>query len=108
MNWVIFTLIKSSEVADMKSSFVFRKRVFLLPASTDYTSHFHAIVESSRYGEYGETNALYIADCCRKIELDFVLANKHQERLALRRINLIIRILFDSLAKEIALIEKAK
>ena len=57
----------------MKSNF--RKRVFLLPASTDCTSYIHAIVQSSHNGEYRcETDVLYIADCCRKIELDLALA----------------------------------
>jgi uncharacterized protein (DUF433 family) len=92
----------------MKSRFAFRKHVFLLPASTDYTSYIHAIVEFNRNGEYKRgTNVLYIPDC-HKIELDFVSGNKHQKRLALRKINLIISMLPSfrkALAKEIALIE---
>jgi len=108
VNRTIFSLIKPSEVADMKSNFSFRRRVFLLPASTDCTSHIHAIVQSSHNGEYRwDTNVLYIAHCCHKIELDFVVSNKRQG-LALRKINLIISMLFsfrEALAKEIALIE---
>ena len=93
----------------MKSIFSFRKRVFLLPASTDCTSYIHAIVQSSHNSEYRwETNVLYIADCGRKIEVDFVVGNKRQGRLAPRKINLIMSMLLSSreaLAREIALIE---
>ena len=69
----------------MKSGLAFRKHVFLLPASTNYSSYIHAIVESMRNGEYRwGINVLYITDCGRKIELDSFR---------------------ESLAKEIALIE---
>ena len=109
VNRAIFTLIKPSEVADMKSNFSFRKRVFLLPAPTDCTSYIHAIVQSSHNGEYRrEANVLYMADCDRKIEVDFVVGNKRQGRLAPRKINLIMSMLFsfrEALAREIALIE---
>ena len=110
VNRAIFTLIKPSEVADMKSNCSFRKRVFLLPASTDCTSYIHAIVQSSHNGEYRwETNVLYIADCCCKIELDLVVGNKRQGRLASpRKINLIISMLLsfrEALARESALVK---
>jgi uncharacterized protein (DUF433 family) len=109
VNRAIFTLIKPSEAADMKSNFSFRKRVFLLPASTDCTLYIHAIVQSSHNGEYRwEANVLYIADCGRKIEIDFVVGNKRQGRLAPRKINLIMSMLLslrEALAQEIALIE---
>jgi len=93
----------------MKSNFSFRKRVFLLPASTDCPWYIHAIVQSSHNGEYRwEANVLYIADCGRKIEVDFVAGNKRQGRLAPRKINLIMSMLLslpEALAQEIALIE---
>lgn len=61
----------------MKSSFIFRKRVFLIPGSTNDNSYIHTIVESSRNGEYKwGTDALYIGDCCHKIGLDLVSGNK--------------------------------
>ena len=109
VNWAIFTLIKPSEVADMRSNCSFRKRVFLVPASTDCTSNIHAIVRASHNVEYRwETNVLYIPDCSRKIELDFVVGNKRQGRLGPRKINLLISMLSfreAALAREIALIE---
>lgn len=93
----------------MKSSFAFRKRVFLLPAPTDDTSYTHDIFESSRNGEYRwRTDVLYIAECYPKIELGFLLGKKRQRRPALIKIKLIISILLSFrkvLAKEIALIE---
>jgi hypothetical protein len=49
----------------------FRKRTFLNPASTDQTSIIHAVVESSRDGEYPwGANMLTIADCRRVIQLE--------------------------------------
>lgn len=54
----------------MKSSFIFRKRVFLVPGPTNYDSYIHVMIESSRNGEYKwGTDVLYIGDCCCKIEL---------------------------------------
>ncbi|HEX5873777.1 MAG TPA: hypothetical protein VFY60_03955 [Pyrinomonadaceae bacterium] len=95
-----------------RSSFVFRKRSFLDPASTDHTSYVHAIVESSRDGEYQwGTNMVYLADCKKQIELEFFLGTRRHRRLALRKIDLLIRVLTsfrDALAKQIALIEKVK
>ena len=96
----------------MKGAFSFRKRVFLMPASTDYTSYIHAIVESTRDGEYKwGSNIVYIADCHRRVELEFNLSSKRQRRLALQKINLLLSVLTafrDALAKEIALIDKGK
>jgi len=70
VHWAIFSLIKSSEVAEMKSNFIFRKRVFLLPGSTNYNSYIQAMVASSRKGEYKwGSDVLYIGDCCYRIGL---------------------------------------
>ena len=95
-----------------KSIFTFRKRTFLNPASTDHTSYIHAVVESSSDGDYRwGTNMLTIADCRRRIELEFFLGSKRNRRLSLAKINLLIKILTafrDALAKEISLIEKSK
>ena len=92
--------------------YIYRKRTFLDPVSTNHTSYIHAHVESTREGEYkfGD-NMLYIADCHRQIELEFFLGTKHARKLSLRKINLLIAILMrfrDALAKEIELIEKFK
>ena len=90
----------------------FRKRSFLNPTSTDTTSYIHARVESSCDGEYRwGTNMLTIADCRRRVHLEFFLGNKRDRRLSLRKINLLIKVLTafrDALTKEIALIEKVK
>ena len=90
----------------------FRKRAFLDPASTDHTSYIHAIVESSRDGEYQwGTNILFIADCKRQIMLEFFLGTRWHRRISLKKINLLIDTLTafrDALAQEISLIDKAK
>ena len=90
----------------------FRKRAFLDSISTNHTSYILALVESSNDGEYKwGTNMLHIADCQRQIQLEFFLGNKRDRQLSLRKINLLIDVLTDfrsALAKEIALIEKAK
>jgi hypothetical protein len=96
----------------MKNIYVFRKRAFLNPASTNHASYIVALVESTHEGEYkwGD-NLLYIADCRRRIALEFFIGNKRARRLSLAKINLLIDVLTrfrDALTKEIALIEKAK
>jgi len=92
-----------------RSSFTFRKRSFLNPASTGYTSFILAEVESSQQGAYKWGNYLLtLADCKRVIQLDFFLGTKQARRIALRKVNLLIDVLTrfrDALQKEIALIE---
>lgn len=95
-----------------RSVFTFRKRLFLDPAVTGYTSFILVEVESSDGGAYKWGNYLItIADCRRVIKLEFFLGTKQARRMALRKISLLIDVLTrfrDALAKEIALIEKAK
>ena len=95
-----------------RSSFTFRKRSFLNPASTGYTSFILAEVESSHEGAYKWGNYLLtLADCKRVIQLEFFLGTKQARRAALRKINLLIDVLSrfrDALQKEIALIEKGE
>jgi hypothetical protein len=90
----------------------YRKRAFLNPASIDMDSYIHAVVESSLNGDYKwTTNVLTIADCRRRIILEFVLGTKRHRRISLRKINLLIEILTafrDALQREIAFIEKSK
>ncbi len=90
----------------------FRKRSFLNPVSTDQTSYVHAVVESTRDGEYPwGTNMLTIANCKRVIQLEFFLGTRRSRRIALQKIDLLLKVLTafrDALAKEIALIEKVK
>src|SRR5215217_632253 len=107
-----FSRIYSSEVANMKNVFSLRKRSFLSPVSTGFTSHIFAEVESSNDGEYRwGHNMLTIADCRRRVQIEFFLGTKRERRRSLAKINLLITILTrfrDALAKEITLIEKAK
>lgn len=94
----------------MKSVFSYRKRAFLMPISTGYTSHVLAEVESSRDGEYRlGHNMLTVADCRRRIQLEFFLGTARQRRLSVAKINLLIKVLTDfrdALNAEIAQIEK--
>jgi hypothetical protein len=94
----------------MKSLFAFRKRTFLDPVSTGNTSYVLAEAESSRNGEYKWGNYLLtIADCRRRIQLEFVLGPKRTRRISLAKINLLIEVLMrfrDAFLKENELIEK--
>jgi hypothetical protein len=89
-----FHVIISSEVADMKNVFSLRKRSFLSPVSTGYTSHILAEVESSNEGEYRwGHNMLTIADCRRRVQIEFFLGTKRERPRSLAKINLLINIL---------------
>lgn len=93
-----------------RSVFTFRKRAFLNPVSTGLASYILAEVESSQGGSYKwGNNLLTIADCHRRIQLEFFLSTKQARRIALRKIDLLIDVLTafrDALVKEIALIDK--
>src|SRR5918996_5112096 len=95
----------------MNNSF-FRKRMFLASVSTGTTSFILAEVESSRGGEYKWGHyMLTIADCRRRIQLEFFLGTKQARRRSLRKINLLIDVLTrfrDALIKERDLIEKGE
>ena len=90
----------------------FRKRSFLNPVSTDQPSYIHAVVESSRDGEHPwGTNMLTIADCTRRVQLEFFLGTKRARQISLKKIDLLIKILSSfraALANEIAAIEKGE
>jgi hypothetical protein len=94
----------------MKASF--RRRVFLNPASTDQSSYILVHVDSTNNGEYPwGTNMVNIADCQRKIELEFFIGTRTARRISLAKINLLIKVLTafrDALLKEITLVEKTK
>jgi hypothetical protein len=63
----------------MKNVFSLRKRSFLSPVSTGYTSHIFAEVESSNEGEYRwGHNMLTIADCRRRVQIEFFLGTKRE------------------------------
>lgn len=93
----------------MKSTFL-RIRSFLSPTSTGHSSYILAEVESSQNGEYKwGTYMLTIADCRRRIQLEFFLGTKRARRISIAKINLLIEVLTrfrDALLKEHELIEK--
>ena len=77
----------------MKNSF-FRKRVFLASISTGHTSYILAEVESSRGGEYKWGHyMLTIADCRRRIQLEFFLGTLRARRESLRKLDLLLKVL---------------
>ena len=77
----------------MKNLF-FRKRVFLASVSTGHTSYILAEVESSRGGEYKWGHyMLTIADCRRRIQLEFFLGTVRARRESLRKLDLLLKVL---------------
>ena len=89
-----------------------RKRLFLSSVSSGHTSFILSEVESSHGGEYKwGTYMLTIADCRRRIQLEFALGTKQSRRNSLKKINLLIDVLTrfrDALQKEADLIEKGE
>jgi hypothetical protein len=89
----------------------FRKRLFLNPTSTRQTSHILVEAESSRNGEYQWGHyMLTLADCRRRVQLEFFLGTKRARQLSLKKINLQIDVLTrfrDAVIQEIELIDKA-
>lgn len=77
----------------MKHQF-FRKRVFLASVSTGHTSYILAEVESSRGGEYKWGHyMLTIADCRRRIQLEFFLGTLRARRESLKKLDLLLSVL---------------
>jgi hypothetical protein len=73
------------------SIFVYRKRVFLASISTGHTSYILTEVESSRGGEYKWGHCmLTLADCRRRIQLEFFLGTLRARRESLKKIDLLI------------------
>ena len=76
------------------NKFLLRKRVFLASVSTGHTSYILAEVESSRGGEYKWGHCmLTIADCRRRIELEFFLGTMRARRESLRKLDLLLKVL---------------
>ena len=70
----------------------YRKRVFLASISTGHTSYILTEVESSRGGEYKWGHCmLTMADCRRRIQLEFFLGTIRARRESLRKIDLLIK-----------------
>ena len=76
------------------NNFLLRKRVFLASVSTGSTSYILAEVESSRGGEYKWGHCmLTIADCRRRIQLEFFLGTVRARRESLRKLDLLLKVL---------------
>ena len=72
----------------------YRKRTFLASASTGHTSYILTEVESSRGGEYKwGTCMVTIADCRRRIQLEFFLGTVRARRDSLRKVDLLLKVL---------------
>ena len=70
----------------------YRKRVFLASISTGHTSYILSEAESSRGGEYKWGHyMLTMADCRRRIQLEFFLGTIRARRESLRKIDLLIK-----------------
>ncbi len=92
-----------------KTIFSFRRRVFLNPISTGHTSYILAEIESSDEGgnKWGHC-MVTLADCRRRIQLEFFLGTAEARRFSLAKIDLLINILTafrDQLRREANLIE---
>jgi hypothetical protein len=92
--------------------FSYRRRTFLTPPSTGFISYVLAEVESSEEGEYkGGHYLLAIADCHRRIELEFCLTTARTRRQSLAKIDLLIEVLSEfrtALAAEAQLITEGE
>lgn len=76
------------------SRFSYRRRTFLAPPSTGFTSYVLAEVESSDGGSYKcGHNMLAVADCRRRIELEFCLSTALSRRQSLAKIDLLLEVL---------------
>lgn len=74
--------------------FSYRKRTFLAPASTGFTSYVLAEVESSDGGEYRCGHyMLTLADCRRRIDLEFILSTAIKRRQSQAKIDLLLEVL---------------
>jgi hypothetical protein len=74
------------------SIFSHRKRVFLASISTGHTSYILTEAESSRQGEYKwGTYMVTLADCRRRIQLEFFLGTSRARCESLRKIDLLIK-----------------
>lgn len=77
----------------MKNSF-YRKRTFLASVSTGHASYILTEVESSRGGEYKWGHCMVtIADCRRRIQLEFFLGTMRARRESLRKLDLLLKVL---------------
>ena len=72
----------------------YRKRVFLNPISAGAPSFIQAVADSSDEGTYLLGNYIVIiADCDRRIMLEFALANAHQRSISLKKIDKLFKVI---------------
>jgi len=93
------------------SQFRYYKRTFLAPALSRTSSYIIAEIESSYEGTYVVgTNLLTIADCGRRIQLEFFLGNARDRQRSLAKAQLladVINTFCAELREESKLIEQA-
>jgi hypothetical protein len=78
----------------MMSSFTFRRRVFLASVSTGFTSYVFAEVESSRGGKYKCGHyMLSIADCRRRIQIEFFLGTARARQQSLAKLDRLVEVI---------------
>jgi hypothetical protein len=71
----------------------YRKRVFLNPISISAPSFIQAVADSSDGGTYDLGNyTLIIADCNRRIMLEFSLGNPYQRKISLAKIDRLAKV----------------
>ena len=71
----------------------YRKRAFLNPISISAPSFIQAVADSSDEGTYLLGNyVLIIADCNRRIMLEFCLANATQRKMSLAKIDRLVKV----------------
>lgn len=76
------------------NSFTLRKRLFLAPVSTGFTSYVFAEVESSQGGRYKCGHyMLSIADCRRRIEVEFFLGTPHARQQSLAKLDRLVEVI---------------
>ena len=90
----------------------YRKRVFLNPISLSAPSFIQAVADSSDEGTYLlGSYILIIADCDRRIMLEFGLASPRQRKASLAKIDRLLKVVNefrDAVHAEAELIEKAR
>src|SRR5687768_11083258 len=98
----------SSEAINM----AYRKRIFLNPISDGAPAFIQAVADSSDNGSYLLGNyLLIIADCDRRIKLEFTLSSKHARRKArakVDRLAAVVNAFRDHVLKESKLIDNAE
>jgi hypothetical protein len=89
----------------------YRKRIFLNPISEGAPAFIQAVADSSDDGTYKLGNyLLIIADCDRRIKLEFALSSKHARRKArakVDRLAAVVNEFREHMIKELELIDNA-